>query len=60
MDAGVADARVADAGVADAGVADAGVADAGVADAGQTLHELHAESQNRDFFHLCCRTVWIQ
>jgi len=31
--------------------------DRGVADAGQILHELHAESQNRDLF---CRTVWIQ
>jgi len=34
--------------------------DRGVADAGQILHELHAQSQNRDFVHLCCRTVWIQ
>ena len=49
-----------DRGVADAGVADAGVADAGGADAGQVFHELHAESQNRDFVHLCCRTGWIQ
>jgi len=34
--------------------------DRGVADAGQILHEVHAESQNRDFVHVCCRTVWIQ